>query len=215
LNWGNVMAEAKLYSFTGEGEPQTANLDDRMFAANVNEDLLYRTVRMQLNNRRQGTHSTKTRGEVSGGGRKPWRQKGTGRARAGSRRSPVWVGGGTMFGPKPRSYESKLTKKMKLGALASALSDRAASGDVALIDEIRFDAPKTKAAAELLNRVDLSGKTLVVVATDEYDRAVKKSFTNLPHAKCIACGGINVYDILRHDHVLMTTQAVEELMERV
>jgi len=208
------MAEARLYSFSGSAEPKTTALDDRMFAANVNEDLLYRVVRMQLGNRRQGTHATKTRGEVSGGGRKPWRQKGTGRARAGSRRSPVWVGGGTMFGPKPRSYESKLTKKMKLGALASALSDRAASGDVALIDEIHFEEPKTKAAVKLLNRAELSGKTLVVVATDEFDRAVKKSFTNLPHVKCIACGGINVYDILRHDHVLMTAQAVEELTER-
>jgi len=208
------MAEARLYSFAGSDEPKTTTLNDRMFAADVNEDLLYRVVRMQLGNRRQGTHSTKTRGEVSGGGRKPWRQKGTGRARAGSRRSPVWVGGGTMFGPKPRSYESKLTKKMKLGALASALSDRAASGDIALVDEIHFEEPKTKAAVELLNRAELSGKTLVVVATAEYDRAVKKSFTNLPYAKCIACGGINVYDILRHDHILMTAKAVEELTER-
>jgi large subunit ribosomal protein L4 len=119
-----------------------------------------------------------------------------------------------MFGPKPRSYESKLTKKMKLGALASALSDRAASGNVSLVDEIHFDEPKTKVAAELLQRAELSGKTLVVVATSEFDRAVKKSFTNLPYAKCIACGGINVYDILRHDHVLMTAHAVEELTER-
>ncbi|MFC2108500.1 50S ribosomal protein L4 [Candidatus Bipolaricaulota bacterium] len=208
------MAEAKLYSFAGASDPQTSSLDDRMFAANVNEDLLYRVVRMQLGNRRQGTHSTKTRGEVSGGGRKPWRQKGTGRARAGSRRSPVWVGGGTIFGPKPRSYESKLTKKMKLGALAAALSDRAGSGNVALIDQIQFETPRTKAAVELLKRMELSGKTLVVVATTEYNRAVKKSFTNLPKAKCIACGGVNVYDILRHDHLLMTTKAVEELTER-
>ena len=214
MNWGNVMAEAKLYSFAGANDPQTASLDDRMFDANVNEDLLYRVVRMQLGNRRQGTHSTKTRGEVSGGGRKPWRQKGTGRARAGSRRSPVWVGGGTIFGPKPRSYESKLTKKMKLGALAAALSDRANPGNVALIDQIQFETPKTKAAVELLNRLELSGKTLVVVATAEYNNAVKKSFTNLPKAKCIACGGVNVYDILRHDHLLMTAKAVEELTER-
>ncbi len=209
------MAEAKLYTYAaGASGPETTSLDDRMFAAAVNEDLLYRTVRMQLGNRRQGTHSTKTRGEVSGGGRKPWRQKGTGRARSGSRRSPVWVGGGTMFGPKPRSYESKLTKKMKLGALAAALSDRAGSGNVALIDQIPFETPKTKAAVELLQRLELAGKTLIVVGAGEYDRAVKKSFTNLPHAKCIACGGINVYDILRHDHVLMTTKAVEELTER-
>ncbi len=208
------MAEAKLYTYEGSGAPQTTSLDERMFAAPVNEDLLYRVVRMQMGNRRQGTHSTKTRGEVSGGGRKPWRQKGTGRARAGSRRSPVWVGGGTIFGPKPRSYESKLTKKMKLGALAAALSDRASSGNVALVDQLPFDAPKTKSAVELLNRMELSGKTLIVVATDEYTRAVKKSFTNLPHAKCIACGGVNVYDILRHDHLLMTTKAVDELTER-
>ena len=208
------MAEAKFYSFAGTNDPQSTALDDRMFGANVNEDLLYRVVRMQLGNRRQGTHSTKTRGEVSGGGRKPWRQKGTGRARAGSRRSPIWVGGGTIFGPKPRSYESKLTKKMKRGALAAALSDRAESGNVALIDQIQFDAPKTKAAVALLERMEMSGKTLVVVATDEYNRAVKKSFTNLPHAKCIACGGVNVYDILRHDHLVMTTKAVEELTER-
>jgi len=208
------MAEAKLYSFAGANDPQTTSLDDRMFDANVNKDLLYRVVRMQLGNRRQGTASTKTRGEVSGGGRKPWRQKGTGRARAGSRRSPVWVGGGTIFGPKPRSYESKLTKKMKLGALAAALSDRANSGNVALIDQIQFEAPRTKSAIELLNRMELSGKTLVVVATAEYNRAVKKSFTNLPKAKCIACGGVNVYDILRHDHLLMTAKAVEELTER-
>jgi len=208
------MAEAKLYVFAGADEPQTTSLDDRMFDANINKDLLYRVVRMQLGNRRQGTHSTKTRGEVSGGGRKPWRQKGTGRARSGSRRSPVWVGGGTIFGPKPRSYESKLTKKMKLGALAAALSDRASSGDVSLIDQIQFETPKTKAAIALLDRMSLSGKTLVVVATGEYNRAVKKSFTNLPTAKCIACGGVNVYDILRHDHLLMTAKAVEELTER-
>ncbi|MBU1048616.1 50S ribosomal protein L4 [Candidatus Bipolaricaulota bacterium] len=208
------MAEAKLYSFASASDPTTTSLDDRMFAAKVNEDLLYRVVRMQLGNRRQGTNSTKTRGEVSGGGRKPWRQKGTGRARAGSRRSPIWVGGGTIFGPKPRSYESKLTKKMKLGALAAALSDRASSGNVALIDQLGFETPRTKAAVALLNRMELSGKTLVVVATAEYNRAVKKSFTNLSTAKCIACGGVNVYDILRHDHLLMTAKAVEELTER-
>ena len=208
------MAEAKLYLFTSEDDPQMTSLSDRMFSAKVNEDLLYRVVRMQMGNRRQGTASTKTRGEVSGGGRKPWRQKGTGRARAGSRRSPVWVGGGTMFGPKPRSYESKLTKKMKLGALAAALSDRASSGDVSLIDQIQFETPKTKSAVAMLKRMELSGQTLIVVATDEYNRAVKKSFTNLPTAKCIACGGVNVYDILRHDHLVMTAKAVEELTER-
>jgi len=119
-----------------------------------------------------------------------------------------------MFGPKPRSYESKLTKKMRRGALASALSDRAGAGNVALIDQITFDAPKTKAAVELLRRLELSENTLIVVSSAEYNRAVKKSFSNLPRAKCIACAGVNVYDILRHEQVLLTTAAVEELTER-
>ena len=209
------MAEAKLYQFVGEGEPQRQALDDRLFGAEVNEDLLYRAVRMQLANRRQGTHSTKTRGEVSGGGRKPWRQKGTGRARAGSRRSPLWVGGGTTFGPKPRSYATKLTRKMKQGALVSALSDRAREGKLTLIDRVGFEEPKTKAAVALLERLGLSGTTLVVVGSTEYDRPVKKSFTNLPGVKCIASGGVNVYDILRHDQLLMTVGAVEDLQVRV
>jgi len=208
------MAEANLYSFADEGAPQSVALDERLFGVEVNVDLLYRTVRMQMANRRQGTHSTKTRGEVSGGGRKPWRQKGTGRARAGSRRSPLWVGGGTMFGPKPRSYEMKLTRKMKRGALVSALSDRARAGNVILVDRIAFEEPKTKKAVALLGRLGLDESTLIVVASAEYDRAVKKSFANLPRAKCIACGGVNVYDILCHDHLLMTESAVEELKER-
>jgi len=208
------MAEARLCQFAGEGGPQTQVLDERLFGATVNEDLLYRAVRMQLANRRQGTHSTKTRGEVSGGGRKPWRQKGTGRARAGSRRSPLWVGGGTTFGPKPRSYETKLTRKMKRGALFSALSDRAREKRLTLIDRIGFEEPKTKAAVALLDRLGLSGRTLVVVGSAEYNRPVKKSFTNLPWVKCIACGGVNVYDVLRHDDLLMTVGAVEELEER-
>ena len=208
------MAEARLYRFAGGADPQSRALDERLFGAAINEDLLYRAVRMQMGNRRQGTHSTKTRGEVRGGGRKPWRQKGTGRARAGSRRSPIWVGGGTTFGPKPRSYETKLTKKMKQGALFSALSDRAREERLTLIDRIGFEEPKTRAAVELLDRLGLSDSTLVVVGSSEYDRPIKKSFTNLPRVKCIACGGVNVYDILRHNDLLMTVGAVEELEER-
>jgi len=207
--------EVKVYAFDGSKEPQVEVLDDRLFGAEVNEDLLYRAVRMQMGNRRQGTHSTKTRGEVSGGGRKPWRQKGTGRARAGSRRSPLWVGGGTMFGPKPRSYVTKLTKKMRRGALLSALSDRASEGKVVLIDHLPFEEPKTRRAVELLKRLEFSGSTLIVVATSEYGKAVKRSFRNLPQAKCIACAGINVYDILRHEHLVLSAGAVEELKGRL
>ncbi len=210
-----MTTEAKVYTHDGSGEPSAISLDERIFGANVNVDLLHRAVRMQLANRRQGTHSTKTRGEVSGGGRKPWRQKGTGRARAGSRRSPIWVGGGTIFGPKPRSYETKLTRKMRQGALRSALSDRAAEGKVALVDRIPFEEPRTKFAVTLLDRLGAGDSALVVVATSEYGPAVKKSFRNLPQAKCIACAGINVYDILRHEHLVLTTEAVEELKERL
>lgn len=208
------MVEAKVYSLAEETGPQTVTLDERLFGGEVNEDLLYRMVRLQMANRRQGTSSTKTRGEVRGGGRKPWRQKGTGRARQGSRRSPLWVGGGTVFGPKPRSYAMDLTKKMRAGALVSALSDRAREGRVVLVDRIAFDEPKTKAAVALLGKLGVDGSALVVVSTLEYDRAVKKSFTNLRYVKCVAGAGINVYDILRHDHLVMTKGAVDELRGR-
>ena len=208
------MVEAKVYSFAEGAGPQTDALDERLFGGEINKDLLYRMVRVQMANRRQGTSSTKTRGEVRGGGRKPWRQKGTGRARQGSRRSPLWVGGGTTFGPKPRSYAMNLTKKMRAGALVSALSDRAQEGRVVLIDRIGFEEPKTKGAIALLARLGVAGSVLVVVGSSEYGRAVKKSFTNLPYVKCIAGCGVNVYDVLRHDYLVMTTGAVEELRGR-
>jgi large subunit ribosomal protein L4 len=208
------MVEAKVYSFVEDSGPQTVALDERLFGGEVNKDLLYRMVRVQMANRRQGTSSTKTRGEVRGGGRKPWRQKGTGRARHGSRRSPLWVGGGTVFGPKPRSYAMNLTKKMRAGALLSALSDRAQEGRVVLVDRMAFDEPKTKAAVALLGRLGVQGSALIVVSSSEYGRTVKKSFTNLRYVKCIAGCGINVYDVLRHDHLVMTVGAVEELRGR-
>lgn len=208
------MVEAKQYAFEGEAAPQVIALEEEIFGAEVNKDLLYRTVRMQRLNRRQGTSSTKTRGEVRGGGRKPWRQKGTGRARAGSRRSPIWVGGGTVFGPKPRSYNIKLTKKMLKKALSSALSDRAKDEKIALIDHIGFETPKTKDAVSLITQLGMPGTTLVVVGAGEYNRAVKKSFSNLPGVKCLACAGINVYDILRHEGLVLTNEALDELKER-
>ncbi len=208
------MVEARQYTLDGAGEPQAVDLNDRIFGAPVNSDLLYRAVRTQLANRRQGTSSTKTRGEVSGGGRKPWRQKGTGRARAGSRRSPLWMGGGTVFGPKPRSYAIKLTKKMRGNALNSALSDRAQARKVVVIDRIAFDEPKTMQAVSLLERVGMNGSTLVVVSSEEFGRPVRKSFSNLQHVKCLACAGINVYDILRHEGLVLTQAALDELEER-
>ena len=209
------MVEVRRYNVDGAGEPQMVELDEALFGVKVNGDLLYRTVRMQLLNRRQGNSSTKTRGEVSGGGARPWRQKGTGRARAGSRRSPLWTGGGTVFGPKPKTYHIKLTKKMLRGALISAMSDRAAGGNIAIIDGITFDEPKTKRAATLLEKLAMNSSTLVVVGKGEYNQAVKKSFSNLPRVKCLASAGLNVYDILRHDGLVLTAEALNELKERL
>jgi large subunit ribosomal protein L4 len=208
------MVEAKLYASDETVEPQQFELEEEIFGATVNADLLYRTVRAQLLNRRQGTSSTKSRSEVRGGGRKPWRQKGTGRARAGSRRSPLWVGGGITFGPKPRTYHVKLTKKMRRQALLSALSDRANEGKIVVVDQIAFEEPRTKAALTLLNRLEMSASTLVVVGAKEYNRPVRKSFSNLVQAKCLACSGLNVYDVLRHEGLILTLEALDELKNR-
>jgi len=208
------MVKAKLHASDEAVGPQDFELEEGIFGATVNADLLYRTVRAQLLNRRQGTSSTKSRGEVRGGGRKPWRQKGTGRARAGSRRSPLWVGGGVTFGPKPRTYHVKLTKKMRRQALISALSDRANEGKIVLVDRMTFEEPRTKAALALLDRLEMSASTLVVVGADEYNRPVRKSFSNLGQAKCLACSGLNVYDVLRYEGLILTLEALEELKDR-
>jgi len=208
------MVEAKLWMMDEAVEPKEIALDGELFGGEVNKDLLYRAVRMQMMNRRQGTSSTKTRGEVRGGGRKPWRQKGTGRARAGSRRSPIWVGGGTVFGPKPRTYHVKLTKKMKRGALLSALADRASLGRITIVDKIAWETPKTKQAVALLERLGIESTALIVVGTAERTRAIQKSFSNVPGVKSLACCGINVYDVLRYDALVMTQAALDELKER-
>ncbi|UCF10473.1 MAG: 50S ribosomal protein L4 [Candidatus Bipolaricaulota bacterium] len=208
------MAEAKLFAFDGNGS-STAELDARLFDSEINVDLMHRAVRVLLMNRRRGTASTKTRGEVRGGGRKPWRQKGTGRARAGSRRSPLWVGGGITFGPRPRNYDLKLTKKMRRRALTSALSDRAQEDRVILLDRVSFEEPKTKAAIALIGRLEIDGTALFVVGRDEFSPATTKSFRNLPGISCVVSDGLNAYDVLRHETLVVTQTAVAELGERV
>jgi large subunit ribosomal protein L4 len=208
------MVSARLHAFDGLGEPKVVELDGRVFEADVNADLLYRAVRIQLMNKRQGTACTKTRGEVRGGGRKPWRQKGTGRARAGSRRSPLWPGGGITFGPRPRTYDVRLNKKMMRRALSSALSDRARESRVALLDRMGFEAPKTKTAVSLLTRMEMPRTTLVVVGAAEYVQPVRKSFSNLPGVKCLAAAGLNPYDVLRHEGLVLTVSAMGELLGR-
>jgi large subunit ribosomal protein L4 len=177
-------------------------LEPSIFGIEPNQAVLHQVVTAQLAAARSGTQSTKTRAEVRGGGAKPFRQKGTGRARQGSTRSPQWVGGGVALGPKPRSYAQKTPKKMIQLALRSALSDRAADGRVALVDAWSFDVPSTKAAIAILADLGLAGRVLVVLGED--DGYADRSFANLPAVQTIMTGELNAYDILVNDWVVFT-----------
>lgn len=182
-----------------------------VFEAPVSVPLMHQVVIAGLAGLRAGTHSTKTRGEVAGGGRKPWRQKGTGRARQGSIRSPQWVGGGVAHGPQPRDHSMRVNKKMRKGALRSALTDALASGKLAVVTEIVFDEPKTRRAAELLSTLELTGNVLVVLARPTDDGAAEKSFRNLTDVKVAYAGGLGTYDVLWADRVLLTGDALDAL----
>jgi len=182
------------------------DLDPEMFGIEPNQAVLHQVVTAQLAAARSGTQSTKTRSEVRGGGIKPFRQKGTGRARAGSSRSPVWVGGGVALGPKPRSYAQKTPKKMKALALRSALSDRAALGNVALVDQWSFEAPSTKAAVASLKALGLEGRILVVLSEDDF--VADRSFGNLPEVQTLLVNELNAYDILVNDWVVFTDETL-------
>jgi large subunit ribosomal protein L4 len=195
-------------------DPQGKVLEQRelpadFFEAPVNPPLMHQVVVAGLAAIRAGTHSTKTRAEVAGGGRKPWRQKGTGRARQGSIRSPQWVGGGVAHGPKPRSYEMRVNKKMKRIALRSALTDAAQSGKLAVIGGLAFDGPRTKDALGVLDALGLDGKVLLVLSSP--DEPVEKSFRNLPNVKVDYPRNISTYDVLRADRVLFTVEALDVL----
>jgi len=189
----------------------TRELATEVFEAPVNVPLMHQVVVAGLAARRAGTHKTKTRGEVRGGGRKPWRQKGTGRARQGSIRAPQWAGGGVAHGPVPRDHAQRVNKKMRRGALRSALTDAFASGKLAIVDALAWDEPKTKRGASVLEALDLRGLVLVVLERPTDDGAVEKSFRNLPHVRVAYAGGLGVYDVLRADRVLVTTAALDVL----
>ena len=178
-------------------------LDPATFGIQPNVPVMHQVVTAQLAARRAGTQSTKTRAEVRGGGAKPWRQKGTGRARQGSIRAPQWRGGGVALGPKPRKYDQKTPKKMIRLALRSALSDRAAEGKVVVVDDWAFDAPSTKAALQALAAIGVDGRVLVVLGAD--DEIAWKSFRNLPEVQLIDVAELNAYDILCNDWVVFTT----------
>ena len=178
------------------------DLDPAIFGIEPNVGVMHQVVTAQLAAARSGTQSTKTRAEVRGGGKKPWRQKGTGRARQGSTRAPHWTGGGVALGPKPRSYKQKTPKKMVQLALRSALSDRHADGKVVVIDAYDRDAPKTKNAIALLEQLNISGKVLVVVTPEDFNASL--SFRNLPDCHVLLSSELNAYDVLCSDWVLFS-----------
>ena len=180
----------------------SVDLDDSIFGIEPNIPVMHQVVNGQLAAKRSGTHNTKTRAEVRGGGAKPWKQKGTGRARAGSSRMPHWRGGGVAMGPKPRDYSQKTPKKMKRLALLSALSDRAASDNILIVDSWDFEAPSTKAAQNALKAIGATGKILLVINAD--DTNTQKSFRNLEDVHVLPIGQLNVFDILVSDFVIFT-----------
>lgn len=189
---------------------QTGELEvsDAIFAAEIKPHLMHQALVRQLSNARLGTHKTKTRGEVAGGGRKPWRQKGTGRARQGSTRAPQWIGGGTVFGPTPRKYEKAMPKKMHRAALRSALSVKAQAGQIVIIDGLAWSEPKTKSAVTMLKALGVNDQRVLVVTVDK-DAAVWRSFANLPEAKTLVSGFLNVRDLLGYDTVVLAKAALE------
>ncbi len=182
-------------------------LSDAVFAGPVNATVMHQALVRQMSNARQGTHDTKSRGEVRGGGKKPWRQKGTGRARQGSTRAPNFVGGGTVFGPTPRKYVKALPKKMQRLALRSALSSKAAAGSLVVVDKVAIEAPKTKTVVNMLSALGLKDQTVLFV-TAEKTLPVWKSVNNIAEVKLLLSGYINVRDLLSHETVLLTQDAV-------
>ncbi|MHB8658627.1 MAG: 50S ribosomal protein L4 [Solirubrobacteraceae bacterium] len=190
----------------------TVKLDSGAFEASFNMPLVHEAVRAELNARRRGTASTKTRGEVSGGGAKPWRQKGTGRARAGSSRSPIWTGGGTVFGPTPRGYTFKVNRKARRAALRSALSVHAERESLAVFDASAFDAPSSKQAAALLSEWGAGGPTLIVLHASE--AAAGKSFRNLFRVAVMAADDVGVADVIGAASLLVSQDALSTLVQR-
>jgi large subunit ribosomal protein L4 len=187
------------------------DLSADVFEAEVNVPLMHQVVVAGLASIRMGTHSTKTRAEVAGGGRKPWRQKGTGRARQGSIRAPQWSGGGVSHGPQPRSHDLHVNKKMRKGALRSALSDALASGQLVAVDELVFDEPKTKRAIGVLDAAGLEGRVLVVLDAPTESGAVERSFRNLQRTRVAYAGGLGTYDVLLADRILFTVAALDAI----
>lgn len=187
------------------------DLCEELFAATINEHAVYEVVKNQLANKRQGTQSAKTRAEVRGGGRKPWRQKGTGRARQGSIRSPQWRGGGVVFAPKPRDYSYAVPKKVRRVALKSVLTSKVVEEEIIVLDALNLDAFSTKEAKGILNNIKADKTALVVI--DEKNDYIYKSFRNIPGVEIVVVNNMNVYDILKHNSFIITQDAVKKAEE--
>jgi large subunit ribosomal protein L4 len=205
-----VAASIEIRDVSGK-KAGSRDLPAELFEAKVSVPLMHQVVVAGLAGLRAGTHSTKTRGDVSGGGKKPWRQKGTGRARQGSIRAPQWAGGGVAHGPQPHGHEVRINKKMRRGALRSALTDALASGKLAAVKDLSFEEPKTREAVALLEALELEGNVLVVLARPTEDGAAEKSFRNLPRVRLAYAGGLGTYDVLWADRVLFTEDALAAL----
>lgn len=203
------MPSVKVYKQTG-AEVGNIELDDSVFAAEYNEALIHQVVVAQRNNARQGTKCTLTRTEVRGGGIKPWRQKGTGRARQGSIRSPQWTGGGVVFAPKPRDFSQKVNKQARRGAICSALSEKLRADELKVVDEIKIE-PKTKEMVKVLSALKLDKRVLIVVT--DADEAVVRAAGNIPGVSTINSSQINVYDLVANAECVMTKDAVKKIEE--
>jgi len=204
------MPKVNVYNMLGE-LVEEMELSEDVFGVEINQHVVWEVVKNQLANKRQGTQSAKTRAEVRGGGRKPWRQKGTGRARQGSTRSPQWKGGGVVFAPKPRDYSYSVPKKERRLALKSVLTSKVQNNEIIIVDEIKFDAPRTKDMANLLTKLNADKKALIVMGTK--DANVIKSANNIPNVATALVNTINVYDILKYNSFIITKEAVRKVEE--
>lgn len=205
------MPNVALYNIANE-QVGEIELNDSVFGVEYNEAVIHQAVVRQMSNERLGTHATKTRGLVRGGGKKPWKQKGTDRARVGSIRSPLWVGGGTVFGPTPRSYVKAMPRKARQLAVKSALSEKLRAGELVILDQIAFEAPKTKNVVNMMTAFQAEGKALIV---DGGDQAVNTilSARNIPGVKAMTTDGINIYDLVHYTKLFLTKSAVEKIEE--
>ena len=204
------MPKVALYNVQGS-QVGDIELSDAVFGIEPNESVVHEAVVMQMASWRRGTHCTKSRGEVRGGGRKPWKQKGTGRARVGTIRSPLWRGGAIVFGPKPRSYSYSIPKKKRRLALKSVLSSKVLDNDIIVLDSLNFDAPKTKEMVKVLDALKVDQKALIVTA--DLDENVAKSARNIEGMTPVTVSGMNVYDLLNHNKLIITKDAIAKVEE--